>query len=251
MTSPQEPQNGNGNGHGHGNGNGNGAGRPAADAAAGHLDGATSGDGAGNGTTPVVKAPQGEARAYGPRAMIGMPVERSENFAGSTRRLISMLRPERFGMIFVMLLAVVSVTFSVFGPKILGHGTDIIIAGLYPGSGGIDFNQLADTLLLALGLYVLSAVMSYTQAWLLAGAVQRTMSRLRADVEDKLNRLPLGYVDRQPRGDLLSRVTNDIDNVAQSLQQSLSMMLTSTLTIIGTVIMMLIISPLLSLVLDR
>jgi ATP-binding cassette subfamily B multidrug efflux pump len=245
MTSPQGPGTGNGDGASNGNGNGKGSGSGNGDSA---VPAAANGATNGNGDKPVVKAPVGEARAFGPRAMIGMPVEKSENFASSTRRLISMLRPERVGMIFVMLLAVVSVTFSVFGPKILGHGTDIIVAGLSPDSGGIDYTALGQTLLLALGLYVLSSVMSYTQAWLLAGAVQRTMSRLRSDVEDKLNRLPLGYVDRQPRGDLLSRVTNDIDNVAQSLQQSLSMMLTSTLTIIGTVIMMFVISPVLALV---
>ena len=202
----------------------------------------------GNGDAPVVKAPQGEPRAFGPRPMIGMPVEKSADFANSTRRLIGMLRPERLGILVVMLLAVISVTFSVFGPKILGRGTDVIVAGLNPDSGGIDYDELASVLLLALGLYIVSAVTQYIQAWLLAGAVQRTMSRLRAEVEDKLNRLPLGYVDRQPRGDLLSRVTNDIDNVAQSLQQSLSMMLTSTLTIIGTVIMMFVISPVLAII---
>ncbi len=212
-------------------------------------NGSRNGSAAGDGEpAPVVKAPVGEARAFGPRPMIGMPVEKSANFGHSTRRLVKMLAPERIGIIVVVVLAAVSVTFSVFGPKILGRGTDIIVAGLFPGSGGIDFSELRTVLLLALGLYVLSAVMTYAQAWLLAGAVQRTMSRLRAEVEDKLNRLPLSYVDGQPRGDLLSRVTNDIDNVAQSLQQSLSMMLTSTLTIIGTVIMMFVISPILAVI---
>jgi ATP-binding cassette subfamily B protein len=242
MSPADEPTSPNGNGSAAGGGD-----RPAP-AASGN--GSTNGDRSPNGAdaAPVVKAPQGEARAFGPRPMIGMPVEKSENFAGSTKRLIGMLRPERVSIVFVMILAVISVTFSVFGPKILGRGTDVIVAGLYPDSGGIDFDELANVLLLALALYVISAVTQYVQAWLLAGAVQRTMSRLRSDVEDKLNRLPLGYVDRQPRGDLLSRVTNDIDNVAQSLQQSLSMMLTSTLTIVGTVIMMFVISWVLALV---
>ena len=97
-------------------------------------------------------------------------------------------------------------------------------------------------------IYVAAGILSYTQSYILAGTVQRSMSKLRSDVEDKLNRLPLAYVDSQPRGDLLSRVTNDIDNVAQSLQQTLSMMLTSTLTIIGVVIMMISISPLLAII---
>ena len=99
-----------------------------------------------------------------------------------------------------------------------------------------------------LALYVASAVLSYLQGYLLAGVVQRAMFTLRSDVEDKLNRLPLRYVDRQPRGDLLSRVTNDIDNVAQSLQQTLSQLLTSVLTLVGVLIMMFTISPLLSLI---
>ena len=103
-------------------------------------------------------------------------------------------------------------------------------------------------LLQALLIYVVAGILSYTQSYILAGTVQRSMSKLRSDVEDKLNRLPLAYVDSQPRGDLLSRVTNDIDNVAQSLQQTLSMMLTSTLTIIGVVIMMISISPLLAII---
>ena len=113
---------------------------------------------------------------------------------------------------------------------------------------GIDFAKLHRTLLLALGLYVTSAVLAYLQAYVLAGIVQRTMSRLRTEVEEKLNRLPLRDVDRMPRGDLLSRVTNDIDNLAQSLQQTLSQMLTSVLTVVGVMVMMISISPLLALV---
>jgi ATP-binding cassette, subfamily B, multidrug efflux pump len=245
VTSPRDPsdpdpRNPNGNGDTPA-GNGDAAHRASAG------NGTTSGNGAGNGTTPVMKAPASEGRQFGPRPMLGVPMEKSEDFRGSTARLIGMLGPERILIVLVMFLALISVTFSVFGPKILGRGTDVIVSGITSGSG-IDFNELQQVLGLALGLYIISAITQYVQAWILAGAVQRTMSRLRTEVEEKLNRLPLGYVDRQPRGDLLSRVTNDIDNVAQSLQQSLSMMLTSTLTIIGTVIMMVVISPLLALV---
>ena len=178
-------------------------------------------------------------------AAAGMPAEKSKDFKNSTRRLLGRLRPQREGLVAVLFLAIGSVTLSVLGPKILGNATNIIVDGVV-GDAGIDFAKLHRTLLGVLGLYVVSAGMAYSQAWLLAGVVQRTMFRLRADVEDKLNRLPLGYVDRQPRGDLLSRVTNDIDNVAQSLQQTMSQMLTSTLTIIGVVIMMFTISPLLA-----
>ena len=138
----------------------------------------------------------------------------------------------------------------VLGPRILGHATDIVFDGVTgrDGATGIDFDRLHSILLIALVLYVGSYALSYLQAYLLAGIVQRTMRQLRNDVEAKLNRLPLGYVDRQPRGDLLSRVTNDIDNVAQSLQQTLSQIVTSALTIVGVLAMMLLISPLLALV---
>ncbi len=192
-------------------------------------------------------APPGPA---GRMAMAGMPVERSENFGASTRRLIGRLRPERTGAITVVILAIVSVSMSVVGPKILGRATNIVFDGLRGknGAAGIDFGTLHRVLLVAAGLYIGSAALQWLQSYLLAGVVQRTMFRLRADVEDKLNRLPLRYVDRQSRGDLLSRVTNDIDNVAQSLQQTLSMLLTSILTLVGVLVMMFVISWLLALV---
>ena len=194
----------------------------------------------------AVRPPVADNRGVTNRfAAAGMPAEKSKDFKSSTRRLLGRLRPQRIGLIAVLFLAIGSVSLSVLGPRLLGGATNIIVDGVI-GSGGIDVAALHRTLLGVLALYVVSAGMAYSQAWLLAGVVQRTMYRMRADVEDKLNRLPLGYVDRQPRGDLLSRVTNDIDNVAQSLQQTMSQMLTSTLTIIGVIIMMFTISPLLA-----
>ena len=177
----------------------------------------------------------------------GIPMEKSLNFGPSVKRLLRRMGPDRrlLGVVFV--LAVIGVTLVVFGPKVLGHATDLIVSGLF-GGGSIDFGELHKTLLLAVGLYAGSAVLVWLQGYILAGVVQRTMFRLRADVEDKLNALPLSYIDRHARGDLLSRVTNDIDNIAQSLQQSLSQLLTSTLTIIGVTVMMITISPLLALV---
>jgi ATP-binding cassette subfamily B protein len=188
-------------------------------------------------------------RRMGPMGSAGMPVERSRDFSRSLRRLLGLLRPERLGLAAVVVLAVTSVTLAVVGPKILGHGTDIIISGLaHGGPGAIDFAALHRTLLFVAALYAGGSVLAYSQGFILAGIVQRRMFRLRADVEAKLHRLPLGYVDRQPRGDLLSRVTNDIDNVAQSLQQTLSQMLTSVLTLVGTVVMMFVVSWLLALI---
>jgi ATP-binding cassette, subfamily B, multidrug efflux pump len=207
-------------------------------------------DGARAKTEPeVVKPPPEDARGgFGGRwGAAGMPLERSKDFKNSTRRLAARLRPEGLGLVLVLFLAVSSVTLYVIGPKILGHATNIVVQGVTSGTG-IDFGELHRVLFIALIVYACSGVLAYSQAYVLAGVVQRAMFRLRSDVEDKLNRLPLPYVDRQPRGDMLSRVTNDIDNLAQSLQQTLSQLLTSTLQLVGVLIMMITISPVLALI---
>jgi ATP-binding cassette subfamily B protein len=195
-----------------------------------------------------IRPPAPDNRAVSNRwASAGMPAEKPKDFKSSTSRLLSQLKPQRSGMTLVLLLAIGSVTLSVIGPKLLGGATNIIVDGVM-GPEGIDYLKLHRLLAFVLMLYIASALMAYGQAYVLAGVVQRTMQRMRSEVEDKLHRLPLGYVDSQPRGDLLSRVTNDIDNVAQSLQQTLSQMLTSVLTIFGVMIMMFTISPLLAMV---
>jgi ATP-binding cassette subfamily B protein len=178
---------------------------------------------------------------------LGMPTESSRDFRSASRRLISRLRQDRVGVGSVLTLAIAGVALTVVGPKILGHATDIVIRGLQ-SPGGIDFGELHQVLLMALGLFVVSSLLTYSSAWLLAGIIQRTMRRLRAEVEDKINRLPLSYIDQQQRGDLLSRVTNDIDNIAQSLQQTLNQMLTQMLTLVGVLGFMVSISPELALV---
>jgi ATP-binding cassette subfamily B protein len=177
----------------------------------------------------------------------GMPLDRSRDIKTATGRLLARLRPEGPRVAFVMVCGVASVSLLVVGPRILGRATNIVVGGITSGTG-IDFAELHRTLLLALGIYVTGALLAYTQNRTLAGVVQRAMFQLRADVEEKLHRMPLRHVDRQPRGDLLSRVTNDIDNLAQSLQQTLSQMLTSALTIVGVTIMMFTISPVLALI---
>ncbi len=176
----------------------------------------------------------------------GMPVEKAKDLKNSSRRLAGRLRSESLGLMAVAALAVVSVGLSVIGPKLLGDATNVIIGGVRRHA--IDFAALHRVIFEAVGAYVVSSALSYLQSYLLAGIVQRTMQRIRSDVEAKINRFPLRYIDNQPRGDLLSRVTNDIDNLAQSLQQTLSQALTSLLTVGGVVIMMLLISPLLALV---
>ncbi len=181
---------------------------------------------------------------------VGMPVEKSENFSATAQRLIRLMADEKFLVMLIMFLAVVSVALVVLGPRILGHATDILFNGLTKRDGqmGVNFTSLHHTLELALGLYVLSFVLAYSQTFMLAGVVQRTMFTLRADVEAKIHKLPLSYIDRHSRGDLLSRVTNDIDNISQSLQQSLSQLITSLLTIAGVLIMMLALSPILAII---
>ncbi|MDT4976968.1 MAG: ATP-binding cassette, subfamily multidrug efflux pump, partial [Pseudonocardiales bacterium] len=222
-------------------------------------------------------------RGGGPPWMsAAMPAEKSMTFVPSAKRLLGRLRPQRGLVLGILALAIISVTLSVLGPKILGHATDIIFAGVIgkqlpanvslqqavdaarargdnnfadliagmnvvPGTG-IDFTALGHVLLLALALYVGANLLSWLQGYLLNGLVQNTVLRLRADVEDKINRLPLPYFDGQPRGELLSRVTNDIDNVSTSLQQTLSQLLTSLLTVVGVVTLMFVISPLLALI---
>ena len=182
--------------------------------------------------------------------VVGMPVEKSENFAGTTRRIVGRMAGEKYLVAFIMVLAVASVALVVSGPKVLGHATDILFNGLTGRNGqkGVDFAALHRTLWWAAGVYASSFLLAYGQTFLLAGVVQRTMYALRSDVEEKIHRLPLSYIDRHSRGDLLSRVTNDIDNISQSLQQSLSQLITSMLTIVGVLVMMLSVSPLLALI---
>jgi len=193
----------------------------------------------------------------GPMGGMGMPAEKAVTFGPSAKRLVGRLRPERRGVIGVIVLGVVSVVLSVVGPALLGLATNLIVVGVYGaddlsgelGSGpGIDFAALQALLGGVLLVYVLSSVFSWLQALLLNGITQRTVYRLREEVQAKLNRLPLSYFDRVQRGEVLSRVTNDIDNVSQSLQQTLSQLLTSLLTVLGVIVMMLVISPVLTLV---
>ncbi|WP_091506193.1 ABC transporter ATP-binding protein [Amycolatopsis sacchari] len=184
---------------------------------------------------------------------MGMPVSKAKNFRTSARRLAERLKPERFAFAAVVALGVVSVAFSVAGPKLLGEATDVIFDGVLgrlrhvPGAG-IDFGALGTVLMWVLVLYVLGSLFGLLQGRLLNSVVQRVVFRLRSDVEEKLHRLPLRYFDGQPRGELLSRVTNDIDNISSTLQQTLSQLLTSLLTVLGVIVMMLTISPLLTLI---
>jgi ATP-binding cassette subfamily B multidrug efflux pump len=219
----------------------------------------------------------------GPAAfMSGMPTDKSLNFKASGLRLLATLKPQRLLIALALLLAAASVTLSVLGPRILGHATDLIFNGVVSrqlpagvskatavarlrseGKGsiadlvnamnvvpgrGIDFGQVGRILLIVLALYVGAAVFGLAQGRLTTTIVQRAVFRIRQLAEEKLSRLPLSYFDGQPQGEVLSRVTNDIDNVAQTLQQTLAQIVTSLLTIIGVLAMMFWISPLLALI---
>lgn len=189
--------------------------------------------------------------------MQGMPAEKAMTFGPSAKRLVGRLRPERAMVAIVIVFGVLSVLLSVAGPALLGLATNIIVDGVFgpTGSGGlvgegtgIDFAALQLLLGGVMLVYVFSSVLAWAQAYVLNGVTQRTVYRLRDEVQAKLDRLPLTYFDRVQRGEVLSRVTNDIDNISQTLQQTLSQLLTSVLTVLGVATMMIVISPLLALV---
>ena len=186
-----------------------------------------------------------ETRAAGRWHSAGVPTERSRDFGTAVRRLGRLFRPEWPAVSVVVLLALVATGCTILGPRALGRATDLIVRGVVT-EAGIDFGALHRTLFGALGLYAMATALGVGAAYLLADVVQRLMFGLRADVEAKIHALPLRYVDTHARGDLLSRVTNDIDNIAQSLQQTLSQILTSVLLLVGVAVMMFTISPLLA-----
>jgi ATP-binding cassette subfamily B protein len=179
----------------------------------------------------------------------GMPLERSSDPGATLRWLSIRFRGERWKVAAAVVVAIIGVIMAVLGPRWLGEATNIVVSGLeHGGPSHIDFNHLHRVLLQVVVLYVGAASLQYLQAYVMAGVVQRTMRALRSDVEDKLHHLPLSYIDRAARGDLLSRVTNDIDNLGQSLQQTVSQVLTNIFMLIGTIVMMIVISPILALV---
>jgi ATP-binding cassette subfamily B protein len=180
----------------------------------------------------------------------GAPAKKAEHFWPSFKRLLGLLKPEWLGMTFVTLLVVISVALIVIAPKVLGNATDVIFQGavgtitpngLVPGHG-IDFIELGRLLTIVLAMYIAASLLQWWQGYILNSLVMRVVYRLRADVEAKLNRLPLSYFDTRQRGDLMSRVTNDVDNIQTALQQAFSQLIQSVLTVIGIGIMMFIVS---------
>jgi len=240
--------------------------------------------GASRGGVPTPRRAAGPPPGGGPmaRMMMGGAVEKSADFKASTRRLLGLLRPQRSLLVLSVVLAALSVGLNVAGPRLLGHATDLVLTGIFsknlradttkaeavehlratghgtqadllnslnvnPGHG-MDFHAIGAVLGWVLIVYVLSGVFGVLQARITNAALQRVLSQLRTDVQDKITRLPLRYFDRAQRGEVLSRVTNDIDNLGQSLQQSLAQLVQSVLLIVGVLSMMFWISWLLALI---
>ena len=176
------------------------------------------------------------------RGMRGL-VEKPEDFKGTMRKLIKYLRPYYVSIILVLFLAMASTIFSVISPKILGDITNKIVDGLKNiTQGGIDFSAILHLITILVGIYVISALCSYLQGWLMVGITQKVTFNLRKSISLKINRLPLRYFDSQNHGDILSRVTNDVDTISHSFNQSLTQVVTAVTTIVGILIMMIIIS---------
>ena len=214
-------------------------------------------------------APQGGGGPRGGPMGGAMVAQKAMTFGPSAKRMLRRMRPEAGPALVVVALSIVSVVLMAIGPRLLGHATDLVFRGflgrrlagvpadqlpdaakaqgVVPGVG-IDFTSVGHWLLLTLAVYAVAALFGWLAGYVLNGVVQRTVRRMRQEVEDKIHRLPLGYFDRSPRGELLSRVTNDIDNVSQTLQQTMSQLLTSVMTVIAVLVMMLSISPLLAVI---
>lgn len=178
-----------------------------------------------------------------------MPGEKAKDFKGSTLRLLSYMGKFKFALIGVLLFAVGSTLFNVVGPKILGQATTELFSGLVAkvqGTGSINFGKIGTILLLLLGLYLLSALFSFIQGWIMTGVTQRLCYRLRRDISEKIHRMPMKYFESKTVGEVLSRITNDIDTLGQSLNQSVTQLITSVTTIIGVIIMMLSINTIMT-----
>ncbi|MFR2836932.1 MAG: ABC transporter ATP-binding protein [[Clostridium] nexile] len=193
---------------------------------------------------------QGGPMGGGPHGGMGAG-EKAKDFKGTIKKLMKYLSEYKIGLIFVLLFAIGSTIFNIAGPKILGKATTEIFTGLVgkvSGSSGIDFEKIAHILIFLMCLYVTSAIFSFIQGYIMTGVSQKLTYRLRKEISEKINRMPMNYFDTKTHGEVLSRVTNDIDTLSQSLNQSATQIITSFTTIIGVLIMMLSISPLMTLV---
>lgn len=195
----------------------------------------------------------GPKRGHGPGGPgVVMPGEKAKNFKGSLKRLVKYLQPRKITLLFILLMAILSTVFSIYSPKKLGEATTILFNGISMVDGvphiNIDFDAITQILLFVGALYIISALFSYMQQYLMAGVAQKVVLDMRTQINSKLSRLPLKYFDSKTHGEILSRATNDVDNISTTLQQSLTQLITSVVTIIGVIVMMLTISPWLTLI---
>ena len=186
-----------------------------------------------------------QSQRQGGRGRGMMAGDKAKDFSGSIRKLLRYLKPFALRLIIIILIASASTVFSIIGPKILGSATTTLAQGLvakYTGTGSIDFSRIFSILRTLGTIYVISMIFSYIQGWLMAGVTQRLTYTLRKEISEKINRLPLSYFDKQTHGEVLSRITNDVDTVSQTLNQSIQQIFTSVITVIGVLYMMLRIS---------
>ena len=197
----------------------------------------------------VIKTPQRQRRrAGGPP---GMPAEKPKDFKKSIRQMISYMGNYKFAILIVMIFAVLSTVFNIAGPKILGMATTELFQGFIAkcnGTGGIHFEKIGRILTALFGLYLLSALFSYMQGFIMSGVTQKLVYRFREEISQKINRMPMSYFESKTVGEILSRITNDVDTLGQSLNQSITQLITSVTTMVGVLIMMLSISPLMTLI---
>ncbi|HPT69244.1 MAG TPA: ABC transporter ATP-binding protein [Syntrophomonas sp.] len=189
----------------------------------------------------------------GPMGPMGRPVDKARDFKGTFNRLLGYLKPRRYRIMVVVLFAVLSTLFSIVSPKVMGKATtklfeDLMLMYKHVPGAGVDFQYILNILVILGGLYLASALFAYIQQYIMAGVAQETVFDMRQDVDEKLARLPLKYFDAHTHGDILSRVTNDIDNISTTLQQSLTQLISAVVTLVGVLIMMLTISPWLTLI---
>lgn len=181
----------------------------------------------------------------------GAPVEKAKDFKGTIRKIFAYMGSYKPALVVVMIFAVASTVFNVIGPKILSRATTELFNGLMnklSGGSGIDFAKIGRILLILLGIYVCSALFSFVQGWIMTGISQKMTFRMRREISEKINRMPMKYFESRTVGEVLSRITNDVDTMGQSLNQSITQLITSVATIVGVFLMMLTISPLMTLI---
>lgn len=181
----------------------------------------------------------------------GAPVEKAKDFKGSIGKLARYMSEYKISLVFVVIFAITSTVFNIIGPKLMGNATTEIFNGIIAkvnGTGDVNFDALGAILLLLIGFYLISSICSFIQGWLMTGVSQKVSYRLRKELIAKINRMPMNYFDKSTHGEALSRVTNDVDTLAQNLNQSITQLVTSVTTIIGVMVMMLSISPLMTLI---